>query len=54
MVVDSLKQLFQWHAEGKLTPHVGQTFALEQGIDALELLRARKSTGKVVVTMGDG
>ncbi|UWQ05268.1 NADPH:quinone oxidoreductase family protein [Aliiroseovarius crassostreae] len=53
VVVDSLKQLFQWHAEGKLTPHVGQTFPLEQALDALELLRARKSTGKVVVTMGE-
>ncbi|WP_424942266.1 NADPH:quinone oxidoreductase family protein [Aliiroseovarius crassostreae] len=53
VVVDSLRQLFQWHVDGKLKPHVGQTFPLEQALDALELLRARKSTGKVVVTMGE-
>lgn len=54
VVVDSLKQLLQWHVEGKLKPHVGQTYPLDQALDALELLRTRKSTGKVVVTMGDG
>lgn len=53
VVVDSLTQLFQWHVDGKLTPHVGQTFPLDEALDALELLRARKSTGKVVVTMGE-
>ncbi len=54
VVTDSLRQLFRWYAEGKLRPHVGQTFPLDQALQALELLRARKSTGKVVVTMGDG
>ncbi|MDA5093388.1 NADPH:quinone oxidoreductase family protein [Aliiroseovarius sp. KMU-50] len=54
VVTDSLRQLFKWYEEGKLSPHVSQTFPLEQALVALELLRARKSTGKVVVTMGDG
>jgi NADPH2:quinone reductase len=33
-----------------LKPHVSHVLPLEQAREALELLRARKSTGKVVVT----
>ena len=52
VVTDSLKQLFGWYAEGKLSPHISHTLPLERAGDALELLRNRKSTGKVVVTLG--
>lgn len=48
---DSLAQLFDWHAAGKLHPHVSHQLPLDRAAEALELLRARKSTGKVVVTM---
>lgn len=48
----SLATLAQWIAEGSLHPHVSQTFPLEQAADALACLKARRSTGKVVVTMG--
>ncbi len=47
---DSLSELMQWHAEGRITPHISHRFPLERSLDALEVLRSRKSTGKIVVT----
>lgn len=49
VVTDSMKTLFAWHAEGKIRPHISHVLPLEQAQDAYELLRSRKSTGKVVV-----
>ncbi len=45
----SLAQLFAWHGEGKLHPHVSHVLPLAQVAEGLELLRSRKSTGKVVI-----
>ena len=50
VISDSLATLFGWYADGKLKPHVSHTLPLEQTLDGLELLRIRKSTGKVVIT----
>lgn len=50
-LTDSLKELVGWYLDGRLTPHVSRTFPLDQAEEALEFLRGRKSTGKVVVTM---
>ena len=47
---DSLAELFDWHAQGKLHPHISHTLPLERAAEALELLSSRKSTGKAVVT----
>ncbi len=47
---ESIRQLGAWHAEGKLKPHISQTFPLERAADALNLMAARKVTGKVVLT----
>jgi NADPH2:quinone reductase len=49
-LTDSLAELMQWHAMGKLKPHISHNIPLDQAGDALELMRSRKSTGKVVVT----
>ncbi|MEL6954311.1 MAG: NADPH:quinone oxidoreductase family protein [Pseudomonadota bacterium] len=49
----SLADLFELYREGRLRPHISARFPLEQADRALELLKSRKSTGKVVVTMGD-
>ncbi|WP_108815283.1 NADPH:quinone oxidoreductase family protein [Loktanella sp. Alg231-35] len=49
-LTDSLAELMQWHAEGRLQPHISHTVPLADAADALELMRSRKSTGKVVVT----
>ncbi|MDX1432600.1 MAG: NADPH:quinone oxidoreductase family protein [Gammaproteobacteria bacterium] len=48
----SWRQLFEWLAEGALSPHVSATYPLEEAPAALESLSSRRSTGKVVVTIG--
>lgn len=48
---DSLETLLGWYEAGELHPHISHTLPLEQAGEALELLRSRKSTGKVVVTI---
>ena len=47
----SLSELFTWYEAGRLKPHISARYPLEQATDALEFMRARKSTGKVVVTV---
>jgi NADPH:quinone reductase len=49
---DSYAKLLRWFEEGKLKPHVSQHFDLKDVGPAMELLRQRKSTGKVVLTTG--
>ncbi len=46
----SMSELMTWYEDGRLKPHVSHVLPLDQSDDALELLRSRKSTGKVVVT----
>lgn len=50
VVTDSLATLMDWYVAGKIKPHVSHVLPLDQAADALDLLRNRKSTGKVVVT----
>ena len=52
VITDSLATLLGWFEADQITPHVSHALPLERAGEALELLRARKSTGKVVVTMG--
>ena len=47
---DGLAELFDWYAQGRLHPHISHTLPLERAAEALDLLRSRQSTGKVVVT----
>lgn len=49
---DSYATLLRWFEEGKLKPHVSAQVKLDDAAKALEMLRQRKSTGKVVLTMG--
>ena len=49
-LTDSLAELMELHAEGRLKPHVSHILPLERAGEALELMRNRTSTGKVVVT----
>ena len=51
VVTDSLCELFEWYSDGKLKPHISHRFPLGDTAEALATLKARKSTGKVVVTM---
>lgn len=52
VITDSLKTLFEWQGAGRIKPHISHVLPLEQTAEAMDLLRSRKSTGKVVVTMG--
>lgn len=52
-LVSSMSELMAWHADGRLSPHISHRLPLDRAEDALELLRSRKSTGKVVVTIAD-
>jgi len=52
-LVQSIYQLVDWWKEGRLKPHVSKTFPLVDAQQAIEYLLARKSTGKVVITVGD-
>ena len=54
IVTKSLSRLLNWFEDGKLHPHVSHVLPLERADEALDILRARKSTGKVVVTTGAG
>jgi len=51
LLTRSLATLLEWYGAGRIRPHVSHTYPLEQVGTALELLRSRKSTGKIVVTM---
>jgi NADPH2:quinone reductase len=48
----SFATLLDWVAQGKLKPHVSETFPLEDAAKAIRVLQSRKATGKVVLTTG--
>ncbi|WP_394178182.1 NADPH:quinone oxidoreductase family protein [Yoonia maritima] len=49
-LTDSLAELMEWYTTGRLQPHISHVMPLDKAPEALDLLRTRKSTGKVVVT----
>ena len=49
VVRESFATLFAWHAAGRLKPRVSHVLPLEDANDALDLLRSRQATGKLVV-----
>jgi len=48
---DAYAALFKWFEQGKLKPHVSHRIELSNVAEAMNLLRQRKATGKVVLTM---
>jgi len=52
-LTDSLGQLFAWYDAGRIKPHISHTLPLARVAEGLELLRSRKSTGKVVITLAE-
>ena len=44
-------KMFEWYEAGKINPHIGGRFPLAETREALEFILARKSTGKVIVTI---
>jgi len=49
VLTESLTTLLGWYEAGKIRPHISHVLPLEQSGEALDLLRTRKSTGKVVI-----
>jgi NADPH2:quinone reductase len=47
----SLAELIDWLGQGRLQPHISATFPLAEAIAALNALKARRTTGKVVLTI---
>lgn len=52
LVRQGLGELLAWHAEGRLRPHVSHALPLDAYAEAMDLLRRRASTGKVVLITG--
>lgn len=50
-VTNSLETLMGWCLSGRLRPHIGHTLPLDRVAEGMELLRSRKSTGKVVISI---
>lgn len=44
------KELLEMYVQGKVRPHISQTFPLEKAADALNTLQNRQAKGKLVVT----
>jgi len=49
VVTTSLKTLMGWYKAGEITPHISHVLPLSRVEEGLDLLRRRKSTGKVVI-----
>ncbi|WP_374301128.1 NADPH:quinone oxidoreductase family protein [Paracoccus sp. (in: a-proteobacteria)] len=48
---DSMTDLFRMFGDGRLAPVVGETMPLDRIAEAFDLLRSRRSVGKIVVTL---
>jgi NADPH2:quinone reductase len=48
-LTDSLKTLLGWYEKGLISPHISHSLPLSRVSEGMELLRTRKSTGKVVI-----
>jgi len=49
----AVRELSAWHAEGRVKPHISETFPLARAAEALARMAARQVKGKIVVTVGD-
>ncbi|WP_417518531.1 NADPH:quinone oxidoreductase family protein [Minwuia sp.] len=50
---ENMAQNLDWWRQGKLSPHIGQVYDLDHGIDALKAMRDRKAEGKLVIRVSD-
>jgi NADPH2:quinone reductase len=53
VLTGSLETLLGWYAAGGLRPHISHQLPFDQLPQALEVLRARRSTGKIVIGVQD-
>lgn len=52
VITDSLAELLRWYEEGRIHPHVSHLLPLSSAAEGMDLLRHRRSTGKVVIEIG--
>lgn len=50
-LMGSLAELMEWHTAGRIAPHISHVLPFDQALDGLDLLKSRKATGKVVITL---
>ena len=50
LVRETLSGVLEWIAAGKITPHIGARYSFEDAPAALDRLRSREVSGKIVVT----
>jgi len=50
IVQNSFSTLFRWHSEGRIKPHISHVLPLRDVAQGMQLLKERKSTGKIVIT----
>lgn len=50
VLTGSLAELMEWYVEGRIRPHVSNVLPLAEVEVGLDLIRSRRSTGKVVIT----
>lgn len=48
----SFDELLAWLSEGSIRPHISRTYPLARAPTAIQALRARRTTGKVILTVG--
>ncbi len=53
VMTESFQILLEWYLAGAIQPYVSEVYPLEQAVDALNHVVSRKSTGKVVIAVGD-
>ena len=47
----NMTKLGRWYREGRLRPHVSETYPLERAGEALRAILDRRATGKLVLTV---
>ncbi len=50
VMAETIAELFDWVAEGRLSPEARHVYPLERIDEAMALLKSREATGKIVVT----
>jgi NADPH2:quinone reductase len=53
VMTESFQILMQWYLDGVIQPYISATYPLEQAVEALNQVIGRKSTGKIVITIGN-
>ena len=53
LLLKAYEKLFRWFEEGRIRPHTDRQLALQEFIEAYDLISSRKVRGRVVFTASD-